>query len=123
MHIHVFIMLFNSYQRRLKTFMVETHLLLLYRVVAYVRFLGGQQVYIYFHKIRPMALRLQTKETHTVDESISIGCYMFYGLQVHVQHEFCIFVLESWTFDEFFFLQVAYALAVQTCKMSKQQYD
>ena len=74
MHIHVFIMFVNSYQRRLKTFMVETHLLILYRVVAYVRFLGGQQVYIYFHKIRPMALRLQTKETHTVDESLSIGC-------------------------------------------------
>ena len=54
--------------------MVETHLLLLYRVVAYVRFLGGQQVYINFHKIRPMALRLQTKDAHTVDESIFIGC-------------------------------------------------
>ena len=46
--------------------MVETHLLILYRVVAYVRFLGGQQVYIYFHKIRPMALRLQTKDAHTL---------------------------------------------------------
>jgi len=54
-------------------FKVETHLLLLYRVVDYVRFLGGQQVYIYFHKIGPMALRLQTKDAHTVDESIFIG--------------------------------------------------
>ena len=54
--------------------MVEKHLLLLYMVIAYVRFLGGQQVYIYFHKIRPMALRLQTKYAHPVDESISIGC-------------------------------------------------
>ena len=60
----------------LNTFMVETRLLLLYRLVAYVRFLGGQHVYIYFHKIRPMALRLQTKDAHTltVHESISIGC-------------------------------------------------
>ena len=54
-------------------FKVETHLLLLCRVVDYVRFLGGQQVYIYFHKIGPMALRLQTKDAHTVDESIFIG--------------------------------------------------
>ena len=54
--------------------MVETHVLLLYRVVAYVRFLSGQQVYIYFHKIRLMALHLQTKDAHTMDESISIGC-------------------------------------------------
>ena len=51
----------------LKTCMVEKHLLLLYRVVAYVRFWGGQQVYIYFRKLRPMALRLQTKDAHTVD--------------------------------------------------------
>ena len=54
--------------------MIETYLLLFYSVVAYVRCLGGQQVYIYFHEIRPMALRLQTKDTPTVDESISIGC-------------------------------------------------
>ena len=54
--------------------MIETDLLLFYSVVAYVRCLGGQQVYIYFHEIRPMALRLQTKDTPTVDESISIGC-------------------------------------------------
>jgi len=50
MQIHVFIMFVNSYQRRLKTVMVETHLLLLYRVVAYVRFLGGQHVHIFFIK-------------------------------------------------------------------------
>ena len=56
--------------------MVETHVLLLYRVVAYVRVLGGQQVYIYFHKIRAMTLRLQTKDAHTltVHESIFTGC-------------------------------------------------
>ena len=59
---------------RLKTFIVETHLLLLYRVVAYVRIVGGQQIHIYFHKIKPMVLRLQTKDAHNVDESISIGC-------------------------------------------------
>jgi len=51
--------------------MVETHVLLLYRVVVYVRFLSGQQVYIYFHKIRLMALHLQTKD---VTLCISIGC-------------------------------------------------
>ena len=54
--------------------MIETDLLLFYSVVAYVRCLGGQQVYIYFHKIRPMALRLQTKDAGIVVESISIGC-------------------------------------------------
>ena len=52
-------------------------LLLVYRVVAYVMYLGGQQVHIYFHqKIRPIALRLQTKDAHTLtmDESIFLGC-------------------------------------------------
>ena len=52
-------------------------LLFLYRVVAFVMYFGGgQQVHIYFHKIRPMALRLQTKDAHTltVHESIFIGC-------------------------------------------------
>ena len=47
-------------------FIVETHLLLSYRVVAYVRFLGGQQFHVYIHEIRPMALRLHTKDAHTV---------------------------------------------------------
>ena len=50
--------------------MFQTHVLLLYRVVLYVRSLDGQQVY----QIKPMALRLQTKDAHTVDESISTGC-------------------------------------------------
>jgi len=67
-------------------FMVETHVLLLYRVVAYVRFLSGQQVYIYFHKIRLMALHLQTKDAHKVTQHTC----MFLGLQLHVQHKFCI---------------------------------
>ena len=84
MRIHVFIIFVNSYQRRLKTFMIETYLLLFYSVVAYVRCFGGQQVYIYFHEIRPMALRLQTKDTPTVDESISIGCLQSDSTYVYV---------------------------------------
>ena len=67
---------------------------------------GGQQVHIFFHqKLRPMVLRLQTKDAFTlaVDEACSLDVskvsqhtYMCWCLQLHVQHELCIFELKSW---------------------------
>ena len=35
-------------------------------------FWADNKVYIYFHKIRPIALRLQTKDAHTVDEAYPV---------------------------------------------------
>ena len=77
MQIHVFIMFLTRNRGDHRLWFHKE--LLVYRVVAYVRYLGGQQVYIYFHKeIRPMPLRMQPKDactvTLTVDESISTGC-------------------------------------------------
>ena len=93
MQIHIFVMCVNSYQRG-NTFFI------FYMVVAYVRGLGGQQVYIYFHKIilyvcRPKMHTLWMKGYSLDVSRVTKHTYMCYGLQLHVQHEFCIFVLKS----------------------------